>query len=194
MSRSSVLAIFGVAFFAVRAIASIDINTVRHTLKEVATYDEVKMVKLVQKEINLKEEDDNAYLENVATVLAETVLIQPDYGAREAGLKELRGKLEPEEFPLVVEIAASRLLAKAQSPDPAVQATVFVALTNLVTEARAAKKADYKATLQKIADANLVVSDEARNYARYPIRKIISPSVEAKAVLENFSAGLKVGI
>jgi transposase-like protein len=70
-----------------------------------------------------------------------------------------------------------------KSETPATQATAVVALTNLIKEARTNKSDDYSDIIQKVAKAEIEISEEAQNYARYPIAKLVSPSDEAQSTI-----------
>jgi hypothetical protein len=156
----------------------------RHNLREIVQYDSFKMDQMVNKEINLKEPDEDIFLRNISTVLAETVFIQPDFEERESALHEIKSKLEQEDYTYVISLASDVLLDVIQTSRVASdQATALVGLENLVVEARSLNRSELKPTLQKIVDAKIHVSAEAVAYAREPMDQLISPSAEALSAL-----------
>lgn len=163
-----------------------DGTMMRHTLRQVAEYDSYRMERLVDREINLKEDDNESYLNQVAITLGQTVFIQPHFTERETALKVLKGKIDQEDYVVVVEKAANDLLSIAKtSPSASDQAGAMVALTNLVTEVRSMKRPELKDILQKIANANLTISEAAQKYASDPMERLVSPSSEAQVALKS---------
>src|SRR4051794_13372945 len=110
MSRTAIFALLSFALFGIRALASDSSATMPHQLRDVITYDSLKMISLVDKELNMREADPAVFKNTAARVLAQTVFVQPNYGAREAALHQLRGKLEPEEFGEILTLASDILL------------------------------------------------------------------------------------
>ncbi|MCC6276790.1 MAG: hypothetical protein IT289_02615 [Oligoflexia bacterium] len=128
-----------------------------------------------------KNSDDQAFAAK-ACEMAEMAFSHPKFTEREAGLREIRSRVG-DEYPTILRRAAQELLAQAKSETPSEQATALVALTNLVIEARANQTDDYSDVMKMVAEANLEVSEEAQDFARYPLKKLISPSLEAKRSL-----------
>lgn len=162
-------------------------NTImRHNIREIMSYDAEDMEKLVNKEINHKEQDDDVFQTQAAQVLTQTVLVHPRFTEREAALARLRGKMQQEEFLEVMRRGADMLVAllEDKNASPADQASGLVALTNLVIEAREMKRENFKSMLEKISKAEIEISEEARIWGREPLKNLISPSAEAKAALE----------
>lgn len=158
----------------------------RHSLRDLIHYDKLTMIRLVNKEINMKEENDERFLNNVADVLGQTVMLQPEFGAREASLRQLRGKLDNEEYIEVVERATNRLIGVAALVSSgADQASLFVALTNLIVEIKSLKREELKTSLEKIANAKLELNKEGKRYSMETLKRITSPSEDAKVVLSS---------
>ena len=163
----------------------IDSNMMRHSLRQIVEYDNYKMSRLVDREIDLKTADNDVFLGQVAVTLGQTVMLQPHFTERETALRELKGKIDQDDYVLVIERAANDLLMIIRSSQtPSDQAGATVALTNLVTEIKSLKRSELREVLQKIADANISVSDQARHYAQDPMEKIVSPSDEAQSALK----------
>jgi Mg2+ and Co2+ transporter CorA len=160
-------------------------KTMRHNLREVVEYDIAKMIHLVNIEINMKETNEDLFLANASSVLAETVLIQPHYTEREGALKELKGKIDQDDYSYVLQKAAENLLAIIQnSRSSADKATALVGLKNWVIEAKTLKQPELKDMLRKIADLHIAVTDDAKRYAQEPMQNLISPSLEAETALK----------
>lgn len=160
-------------------------SMMRHTLRQLAEYDAYKMGRLVNREINIKDDDDDSYLNQVAITLGQTVFIQPHFTEREVALRELKGKIDQEDYMVVLKMAADNLLQIVETSSSASdQAGGMVALTNLVTEVRALKRPELRPILQKIADANLKISEDAQKYAADPMEQLVSPSAEAVNALK----------
>lgn len=163
-----------------------DNGVMRHKLRDLVEYDTSRMTKLVNKELNMKENNDEAFLNNASDVLSQTVMVQPNFTEREAAIRELKGKLDQEDYLEVMRRAANNLLSIATtSPAPSDQAGALVALRNLVVEAKGMKRPELKATLQKIAAANLQISEAAKKYAGEPMESLTSPSIEAASALQS---------
>jgi hypothetical protein len=157
----------------------------KHNLRQIVEYDTYKMTKLVNREINMKEDSTDAFLDQVAATLGQTVFLQPHFTEREVALRELKGKVDQEEYVIVLEKAADSLMSILKSSGAASdQAGATIALTNLVVEVKALKRPELKGILQKIAVARLKVSDDAKRYAVQSMQGLISPSQEAETALK----------
>jgi hypothetical protein len=160
-------------------------HMLRHTLRQIVEYDVTKMLYLVNHEINMKESDEEIFLNQAASVLSGTVMIQPHFTERETAIHELKGKLDQEDYIVVLSRAADQLIQIYQtSPYASDQAGALVALTNLVVEMKSSHRPELKSTMQKIASADLKVKDEARKYARESMDRLVSPSTEAQTALQ----------
>lgn len=157
----------------------------QHPLRTVIAYDKVTMVKLVEKELDTTEPDYDTFINGAAKVLGETVMVHPEFGAREAGLRQLRSKMQLEDYYLVIDRAATKLLYIAGKGNAADQATAFVSLNNLVAEIKSLKASELQPTLNKIAAADLELSREAEFYSKGTMKQIKSPSSSAKTALSS---------
>jgi hypothetical protein len=155
----------------------------RHSLREMVRYDSYNMSRLVDKEINMKEKDEDAFLKDATMVLTQTVLVQPHYVEREVALRELKGKLDQEDYIVILGQAADNLIFLARSANASDQAGAIVGLNNLVMESNMLHRPELRPTLQKIAEANIQVSTEAKKYAEEPMERLMSPSTSAQLVL-----------
>jgi len=155
----------------------------RHSLREMVHYDSYNMSRLVNKEINMKEQDDDAFLRGATMVLTQTVLIQPHYVERQVALRELKSKLDQEDYIVILQQAADNLIFLAKSENPSDQAGAIVGLNNLIQESNTLHRTELTSTIQKIADANIQVSSEAKKYAAEPMERLTSPSTSAAIVL-----------
>ncbi|MDZ4677411.1 MAG: hypothetical protein SGI74_07860 [Oligoflexia bacterium] len=185
MSHIQLAAMVLFVSFGLSAHADKDTCKLPKNVREIMMCDTADMEKLVRSSINMKEKSDNIFYDNAATVLAEKALSHPRLTERDAAIKELKNKFDQEYYVDVVKRAAEKLLVKVNSPNIAEQATAMVALTNLVIEVRVLKNDELKATLQKIADADLQISEGVNKYAKQPLlgADLISPSKQAKAAL-----------
>lgn len=161
-------------------------GTMPHDIRFMIYQNVDDMEKLVRKEINTKEKDDEKFLNQAAKVLAQTVLVHPGFTEREAGIGRLKSFMPQEDYADVVSRSADQLIRLVKSSQACDQATSLVALGNLVVEARNLKE-EGKAVLKKIADSKIEVSQEAREYGREPLKNFISPSEQASIAL-----GLKI--
>jgi hypothetical protein len=155
----------------------------RHSLRELVRYDAYNMSRLVNKEINLKEKDEDAFLKDASMVLTQTVLIQPHYFEREVALRELKSKLDPEDYIVILGQAAENLIYLSKSANASDQAGAIVGLNNLIMETNSLHRTELKPILQKIADANIEASTEAKHYAEEPMERLTSPSTSAQLAL-----------
>ncbi|MBK9294263.1 MAG: hypothetical protein IPM57_07440 [Oligoflexia bacterium] len=160
-------------------------TVMRHNIREIMTLDVEDMERLVNKEINSKEKNDDVFFNQSAQVLTQTVLVHPRFSERQAALARLKSKMLNEEFVEVMRRSFDMLLSllEDKSVAPSDEASALVALTNLVIEARQMTKEDFKPQLEKVVKADIEISDEARNFGREPLKNLISPSLEAKASL-----------
>jgi len=158
--------------------------TMRHSLRDLVRFDSNKMMKLVDAEMNMRETDEDAFLRDATMVLTQTVLVQPSFTEREVALRELKAKLDPEDYIFILQKASDNLISLIKnSPAPSDQATALVGLKNLVIEAKTLNREELKATIQKIADAHIQVSKAAQRYADEPMLQLVSPSSEAELAL-----------
>lgn len=159
-------------------------HMMRHTLREIVEYDVSKMFRLLHKELDLKESDEEAFYNQAAAVLGQTVMLQTHYTERDAATREFKSRIDNEDYIVIVDRAADQLIHISQSsPFASDQVGAVVALTNLVLEIKSSKRPELKSTLQKIANAKLNVSTEAKKYARDSMEKLPSPVAEAKNAL-----------
>ncbi len=158
--------------------------TMRHSLKELVHLDSYKMTRLVNKEMNMQEGNEETFLREATMVLTQTVLVQPQYPEREAAIHELKGKLDQEDYIYILQKAADDFIYLIRNnPAPSDQATALVGLKNLVLEASSLNRTDLKPTIQKIADAHIEVSQAAQKYADEPMMQLTSPSTQATLAL-----------
>lgn len=158
-------------------------GTMPRNVRQLSLVDVDETIKIISKKINANEKDNDVFLNQVARVLAETVLVNPTTSAREAGISHVKTLMPPEDFPEAMDRASKILLPLAKSSNPVDQATAMVGLVNLVVESKRMAKSEMKETLQTIASANLEISEEARDYGLEPLKNMVSPSEEAKAIL-----------
>jgi hypothetical protein len=153
-------------------------------VREILLCDTPAMEKLVRNTINMKETNDEKFYNSAADAYI-LALSHPRFTERDAAIKELKGKIEQEYYVVIIKRATEKLLTKVHASTIAAQATAMVALTNLVVEARALKREELKETLQKIADADLQISDDLNKWVRQPLlgEDLISPSQQAKKAL-----------
>lgn len=165
--------------------AMVNHSNLRHNIREIVTFDSERMEKMVNEAINSKENDDEAFFSQAADALSDTVLVHPRFTEREAGLGRLKSKMDQEEYFEVMRRSASKLvkILKDDNSSPADQATALMALTNWVIEARHLPEEEMKATLEKVASAQIEISDEAREFGREPLERMVSPSEEAQLAL-----------
>jgi hypothetical protein len=158
--------------------------TMRHSLRELVHYDSYTMTRLVDKELNMRETDEDAFLRDATMVLTQTVIVQPHFPERQAALRELKAKLDQEDYIYILQKASDNLVYLIKnSPAPSDQATALVGLKNLVLEAKTLNREELKPSLQKIADAHIQVSQAAQQYADEPMMQLVSPSSEAELAL-----------
>ena len=131
----------------------------------------------------MKEKDETAFLRDAEMVLTQTVLVQPHFPERQVALRELKSKLDQEDYLVILEQAADNLLYLAKSTNPSDQAGAIVALNNLIIEGDTLHRPELRPTLQKIADTTIHISKEAKHYAEEPMAKLNSPSAMAQLAL-----------
>lgn len=188
-----------------------DKKGIQPTLRVIMTFDSEQMENLVSHCLNqpeIQKASDEEFYTEAAHILADIALLHPRFSEREAALSRIKNKMDQDEYYGVMKKAADRLLAKLkpsgvssnsgdetdadQSPslnlDPAEQASALVALTNWVVEAKNLPQDEMGATLQKIATADIEISDDARAYGREPLKTLVSPSDEAKVALAKFGS------
>jgi hypothetical protein len=154
------------------------------TLKTFVTMDVKEVYRMIEKYVNGHEEDDEIYYNELAETLAFRILPHPSFAVRSAAINRLALKIsESNEWMDVYHKAARKLIAVFNNANnPADKATALAGLLNLVTELRP-KKETYRDLLTEIKDAHMTVPQDAADYAKDPMRHLISPSDEAALAL-----------
>ncbi len=178
-----------VVFMALSLTTVSAVSAQRLGLREIMTLDSEQMERLVNKQLSVNEKEDEIFYSQAAQVLAHTALLHPRFSEREAAISRIKSKMDQDEYYIVVRRAAEILLSEIESSqkgetiDGRLQAAALVALTHWVIEARNLPQEEVGAELQKIASAEIEISDEAIAYGREPVKELNSPSEEAKVAL-----------
>jgi len=198
---NSFIALLGISAIAIAACSTVPMSesemnaqnqrhTIRHTIRELAEYDNIKMISLMNKEFNSNISDDKKYLIQAVTVFGQTILVQPHFTEREATVREFKSKIEQNEYLDLIPQTAEQLISISESENPADQASAIFALTNLVVEIRSIYKSErefqpeLKALLFRIRDSHIKVKDSAQRYAHEQVSELVSPSEEANLTLK----------
>lgn len=166
-------------------------HAIRHTIREVAEYDTLKMIALMNKEFDSRITDEQKYFNHAVIVLGQTILVQPHFAEREATLREFKSKIDQSQFLEVLPQTLEQLISISASANPADQATAMFALTNLAIEIRTLiprekeSRDELMALLYRLRDAHLKISQRAQRYASEQVSALISPSEEAAATLKS---------
>jgi len=154
------------------------------SLKTFVTMDITELQHMIDRNINTREANDEVYDNQLAEVLAFRILPHPSFSVRSAGISHLALKIsESNEWAGIYEKAAHKLIAAFNNAKSASdKATTLAGLVNLVTEVRP-KSESYRGLLEEIKNAHLVVPQDAADYARDPMRHLVSPSDEAALAL-----------
>lgn len=181
------VALVAVGIFTLAARFSVAAEHLPVTLKQFVMMDTPKMESMVTKGVQDHIQDDEAYFDNLAEVLAFKILPHPRLTERSAALNRLALRLEEsDQWLMIYERATDKLMDAAKNGESAAEkATALAALTNLVTEVRSKSGEGYKDILVKIKDAKIEVPREAIDYARESIRYLPSPSEEAELSLKS---------
>jgi hypothetical protein len=159
-------------------------HSMRHTIREMMDTDLERILKMVRREVDFKERDDEILINMAAVTLGQTIMMHPGFNEREAAFRELKMRVQPEYVNTIIARAIENLLDIAKnSPYPADQAGANLALTNLVLEMKSRNKKDFVRELTLVAEAGIKVSDDAKTYAKKSMIRIVSPSIEARAAL-----------